>query len=204
MKSNYVHANYLSTIITESCIIERMLFQQIIECDPSHTDKTTDWTLGVVFRKAKDYGVVSDDVTDEFDSLEDINNLRNSIVHHRFGHEEDALSTKYPEGVHPNKFGKEYAEKMLSAMFEIVVKYTENQRLAYKYKGPLKQGSTTVTFGQGLSCNHCGATLTDRELEFTADWNGSQLVNRNADCPECGENVVSQFPEFLLSDDPDW
>jgi hypothetical protein len=204
VKSNYIHGNFLSTIITACCLIESLLFKQVIDCDPSKINETQNMGLNGVISKAKEFGVISDEDIDESDSVDEIRTMRNAVVHYRFGHEEDALTWEYAHPTHLNKFGKKHAEKMLSALFDVEENYTENQRLAYKYKGPLKQGSTTVTIGQDIQCNHCGTDLTDKELELSADWNGTELENRNADCPDCGGNVVSQFPEFLLPDDPDW
>lgn len=204
VKSNYLHGNFLSTIITACCLIECMLFNQVIDCEPSKIQKTRDLNLNDVISEAKRLGVISDSDIDEFDSVEGIRDMRNAVVHFRFGHEDDALTWDYAQDEHVNKFGKKHAEKMLSTLFDVEEKCTENRRLALKYKGPLKQGTTTVTIGQELDCNHCGANLTDEELVFSAEWNGTQLENRSAECPECGGNVVSQFPEFLLPDDSDW
>jgi len=197
VKSNYVNANFLSTIITASSVIEGMLFRQVIQCDPNRRQEQQ--TLHGVFNLATKYDVISEDVTDAFDSLDDLRDLRNGVVHYREGHEDDAIVTQHhmenPMRTHPNKYGKEHAEKMLKAMFDIKTKCAENQRKFWDHEGPLRQGINTIKTGEEAYCDNCGAALKDTELDYEAEWDGSEVVSEYAECHECGTDVITVFTE---------
>ncbi|TQQ80744.1 hypothetical protein [Halonotius roseus] len=197
VKSNYINANFLSTIITASSVIEGMLFRQVIQCDPDRRQEQH--TLHGVFNLATKYDVISEDVTDAFNSLNEIRDLRNGVVHYREGHEDDALVAQHHMEnmmeTHPNKYGKEHAEKMLKAMFDIKAKCAENRRKFWDHEGPLRQGINTIKTGKEAYCDTCGAALKDTKLNYEAEWNGGQVVSEYAECHECGENVISVFTD---------
>lgn len=197
VKSNYVNANFLSTIITASCVIEGMLFRQVIQCDPDR--RAEQHTLSGVFDLATKYDVISEGVTDAFDSLSELCDLRNGVVHYREGHEDDAFVAQYHmenmRKTHPNKYGKDHAEKTLKAMFDIKAKCAENQRKFWDHEGPLRQGLNTIKTGEEAYCDNCGAALKDTKLDYEAEWDGSQVVSEYAECHECGENVISVFTD---------
>ncbi|MFB6185671.1 MAG: hypothetical protein ABEI86_02240, partial [Halobacteriaceae archaeon] len=112
VKANYVNAQYLSTIIVAGCVIEHYLYNQVAFVDRSRKEDETH-SLSSIIDLAKKYDIVDDSVIDSFDSLDQINSLRNGVVHYREGHEEDALMQKrFTEGdgfTHPNRYGKEDA-----------------------------------------------------------------------------------------------
>lgn len=195
VRSNYVNASFLSTIITASCQIERMLFGQVIRCDPDRRGEQH--TLHGVLDLAKKYDVISEGVTDAFDSLDEIYKLRNSVVHYREGHEDDAYIVQSQfenfESFHPNRYGKDHAEKMLKAMFDIKAKCDENERKFWDHEGPLRQGINTLKTGEEVYCDNCGFALQDTEVDYSAEWDGSQVVSEMAECPGCGENVISKY-----------
>jgi len=197
VKSNYINANFLSTIITASSVIEGMLFRQVIQCDPDRRQEKH--TLHGVFNLATKYDILSEDVTDAFNSLNEIRDLRNGVVHYREGHEEDALVFQHHMEnmmeTHPNKYGKEYAEKTLKAMFDIKAKCAENERKFWDHEGPLRQGINTIQTGKEAYCDTCGGALKDTKLNYEAEWDGCQVVSEYAECHECGENVISVFTD---------
>jgi hypothetical protein len=197
VKSNYVNANFLSTIITASCVIEGMLFRQVIRCDSDRRQEQH--TLHGVFDLATKYDVIDEDVTDAFDSLDDIIDLRNGVVHYREGHEDDAMVPQhYFENMmetHLNKYGKEHAEKMVKAMFDIKAKCDENQRQFWNHEGPLVQGINSLKTGEEAYCDHCGAALKDIEVDYEVEWDGTQVVSEYAECPDCGDNVISVYTD---------
>lgn len=168
MKSNYINANFLSTIITAGCVVEGTLFRQVVFCDPEKRQQHHG--LHGVFDLTMKYAVISEDVTDVFDFLDDIRDLRNGVVHSREGHKDDALITQHHfdniMDSHPNKYGKEYAEKMLKVMFDIKVKYNENQRQFWNQGGPLMQGMNTIKTGKEAYCDHCGTALKEIEFDY--------------------------------------
>jgi DNA-directed RNA polymerase subunit RPC12/RpoP len=195
VKVNYITAQYLSTIIVASSVIEHLLYRQVASIDRSRKEEQTH-TLGSIIDLAKKYDIVSDDVTDSFDSLDEINRLRNGVVHYREGHEEDALmQNMFQDGefTHPNRYGKEEAEKMIRAMLDIKEKSHQNQWGLFDGEGPLVQGLNQIQTGREVDCPNCGYPLKDEELDYEADWNGEEVVSEFASCPNCGSNVIDQM-----------
>lgn len=194
VKANYIHANFISAIITSACRIERILYSQVVQCDPERREEQHNLHGTIVL--AKKYDVVADDVTDTFETLEDISDFRNGVVHYREGHEEDSLTKREHadfEGFHPNRFGKESAERILKAMFDIEQKCSENQRKFWNWEGPLRQGINTVKTGKDVHCDNCGFALQDVQIDYHVKWDGNEIVSQSVECPSCGVEVISKF-----------
>jgi len=174
-----------------------MLFAQVIRCD--HDRREEQHTLHGVLDLAKKYEVICEGVTDAFDSLDGIYKLRNGVVHYREGHEDDAYIVQSQfenfESFHPNRYGKEHAEKMLKAMFDIKAKCDENERQFWNHEGPLTQGINTLKTREEAYCDNCGFALQDKEVDYSVEWDGSQVVSEEAECPDCGENVISNYSD---------
>lgn len=218
---NYVAGNFLSTIITGCSLIESMLYHQVWRCDTNELDN--EYTLRPLIRAAKQHGVINEDVTDVFNPLTDICDLRNSTVHYRPPHgtddivhqhhtqkklenakrmmeDNEAANAKF-EQRSVDEYGKDHAEKVLKAMFDIRLKCYENSMKALHQQGPLVQGIGRVTTGKKVYCDHCGTSLQDRPLEYDADWDGQRVVNESARCPDCGENTISTLRDSWKSSD---
>lgn len=192
VKANYVNAQYLSTIIVAGSVIEHYLYNQVAFVDRSRKEDETH-SLGSIIDLAKKYDVVDDSVTDSFESLEQINSLRNGVVHYREGYEEDALMQKMLTGdgfTHPNRYGKSDAEDMIRAMLDIKARSHENQIGLFDGEGPLVQGLKHIKTGEDVDCPECGYSLQDEDLDYESDWDGQEVVSESAYCPNCDADVI--------------
>lgn len=198
VNNNFINAQFLSVIVLAAAVIEQTLARQVKFVDKSKRGKKM--TLGKILNHAERFDLVSNESVSAFESLYDISDLRNDVVHYRGENPGDSsISVVDQMSRNPNAVGEEEAKKMICAMFDITSKCTQNESEALRGQGPLTQGIETHSHGEEFHCPKCDINLKDRELEYDCRWNGEEVVEETMECPDCGENVAQKVRSLQKS-----